>query len=89
MIKVTKGLAPSRLMDAGAAATRLLKEEFDAAPQEFRDGTRKLKFKDLIFGHATVRNELGRIQNGKCCYCEVKIPVPYALQHVEHYRPKT
>ena len=89
MIKVNKGPAPSRLIDAGTAATVSLKEDYDTAPQQFRDGTRKLKFKDSIFGHATVRNELGRIQSGKCCYCEVKIPVPYALQHVEHYRPKT
>jgi uncharacterized protein (TIGR02646 family) len=89
MIKVTKGPAPKRLTSVGNAATISLKADYDASPQDFRSGTKKLKFKDSIYGHLTVRNELGRIQHGKCCYCEVKIPVPYALQHVEHYRPKS
>jgi uncharacterized protein (TIGR02646 family) len=89
MMKVIKGAAPKRLTGAGHAATVALKAEYDATTQAFRNGTKKLKFKDAIFGHPTVRNELGRIQHGKCCYCEVKIPVPYALQHVEHYRPKS
>ena len=89
MIRVIKGAAPRRLTVAGSAATISLKAEYDAAPREFRNGTKKLKFKDSIFGHVTVRNELGRNQHGKCCYCEVIIPVPYALQHVEHYRPKS
>jgi uncharacterized protein (TIGR02646 family) len=31
---------------------------------------------------------LEKAQSGKCCYCEVIIPKPYALLHVEHYRPK-
>jgi len=89
MMKVTKGAAPKRLTGAGNTATIALKAEYDAATLAFRNGTKKLKFKDSIYGHSTVRNELGRIQHGKCCYCEVKIPVPYANQHVEHYRPKS
>jgi hypothetical protein len=89
MIRVTKRQAPRQLATAGVAATTLLQNEYDAAPDDFRTGVRKLKFKPTIFGHVTVRNELARVQFGKCCYCEVKIPVPYALQHVEHYRPKS
>src|SRR5258707_8668585 len=89
MIRIVKGQAPRRLTTVGVAATVLLEKEYDATPNEFRLGTIKHKFRSSIFGHTTVRNELAGAQSGKCCYCEVKIPIPYALQHVEHYRPKS
>jgi hypothetical protein len=89
MMIVVKGDAPAPLVKVAHSATEALKVEYDSDPQAFQSGQKKLKFKDSIFGHATVRKELGRVQHGKCCYCEVKIPVPYALQHVEHYRPKS
>jgi uncharacterized protein (TIGR02646 family) len=89
VIRIRKGAAPSRLISVGGAATVNLKKDYDAAPNDFRNGTRKLKFNDSIFRHNSVRDKLIASQHGKCCYCEVKIPVPYALQHVEHYRPKS
>ena len=89
MIRVTKGAAPQHLIAAGMPATAALRNAYDATPNDFRAGTKKLKFKPAIFGHQTVRQTLALAQYGKCCYCEVKIPVPYALQHIEHYRPKS
>jgi uncharacterized protein (TIGR02646 family) len=89
MIRITKGVVPERLTRLGNAATATLKSRYDAGGNDFRRGTKKLNFKDSIFGHTSVRTKLAESQYGKCCYCEVKIPVPYALQHVEHYRPKS
>lgn len=89
MIRVAKGAAPPHLVAAGMPATAALRNEYDATPNDFRAGTRKLIFKPAIFGHPTVRQKLAQAQHGKCCYCEVTIPVPYALQHIEHYRPKS
>jgi uncharacterized protein (TIGR02646 family) len=89
MISITKGVAPAHLTTVGRDATEALKREYDSRRDEYRNGTKKFKFRDSIFGHASVRRELVSSHHGKCCYCETKIPVPYALQHVEHYRPKS
>lgn len=39
-----------------------------------------------IYGYDSQKSLLWKLQHGKCCYCEQKIPYPY--NDVEHYRPK-
>jgi uncharacterized protein (TIGR02646 family) len=88
MILVRKGAAPARLLAQGAARTRVLCRAFDTNPQNYSSNRTSFKFLASVYGHSDVRSSLESAQHGKCCYCEVKIPKPYAPMHVEHYRPK-
>lgn len=88
MIRVNKGQAPQKLMTDGVRAAVEHKRAYDRKPQSYKSGKSRFDFKSGIFGHKLVRAALERDQFGKCCYCEVVIPKPYAVSHVEHYRPK-
>jgi hypothetical protein len=88
MILVAKGNAPARLIGAGAAQRAADCAEFDANPVSYQKNQSSFAFSGRLYGDGAVRRALERAQHGKCCYCEVIIPKPYALIHVEHYRPK-
>ena len=80
MIRVTKPACPAYLARVAPAATKALVAA--------RASGRSAKADPDKYGHKNVRDALSAAQHGKCCYCEVWIPKPYAHGHVEHYRPK-
>ena len=82
MILVSKGDQPDFLAKAAGPATNKLTQAFEA-------GATVPKASKSKYGHKSVRQALSRAQFGKCCYCEVKIPKPYAYENVEHFRPKS
>jgi len=88
MIKIDRGDAPQVLIDQGVDAAAGLCEAYDKEPGACDDGSKKLAINDKIYGHSTVRDALEDSHHGKCAFCEVKIPKPYAPAHVEHWRPK-
>jgi uncharacterized protein (TIGR02646 family) len=87
MIRVTKGNPPSVLKNDGVAARKNLSMLYEGDPSAYDNG-RQFTFKSALYAHEKVREHLGKSHHGKCCYCEVRIPVPYASSHVEHFRPK-
>lgn len=60
---------------------------FEAEPAAYRDGLKTFKAKKTIYGDASVKNALKRMQVGKCAFCESKID-HVAHGDVEHFRPK-
>jgi uncharacterized protein (TIGR02646 family) len=88
MIRIDKGTAPKKLQSNGGKRARKHCAEYDGDPREYNSGRKTFKFSTAIYGHSTVKAALDKAQHGKCCYCEVIIPKPYALSHVDHYRPK-
>lgn len=81
MIRVAKGDSPAYLKRVAPAAKSKLIAAAAAGKPPKADKSK--------YGHPSVRQRLADDQHGKCCYCEVKIPVPYAHQHVEHFRPQS
>lgn len=88
MIRITKGPEPTVLLTSGWAASEAHKGEYDADPAAYDAGREKFEFKTTVYGHVTVRESLIAAQNGKCAYCEVIVPRPYADAHIDHWRPK-
>lgn len=88
MIRIIKGNAPKKLLTLGVTRARDHCKRYEARPAKYNTGAAKFEFADSIYGHPSVKAALVKAQNGKCCYCEVVIQKPYALQYVEHYRPK-
>lgn len=86
MIRIEKGAAPAVLARA-ADHLALHAQAFDADPDAFRSGSSKFEHAKL-YSHPDVKAALDAAQHGKCCFCEVIIPLPYADGHVEHWRPK-
>ena len=71
---------PGILTTRGVVETEVLKTEFDHGATEF-------SFNKNIYASSQVKEELIRIQHGKCCFCESEFrAVSYG--DVEHYRPK-
>ncbi len=88
MIRIIKGKAPKKLLTLGVTQARDHCKRYDAGPAKYSTGAATFEFATNVYGHSSVKAALEKAQNGKCCYCEVVIPKPYALSHVEHYRPK-
>ena len=88
MIRVAKGAAPDVLTNDGATQTAVDQAAFVASSVLYLAGTKKFKIKRSIYAHPSVRDQLGKDQHGKCCYCEVEIQHPYMERDVEHWRPK-
>lgn len=80
MIRVTKPACPAYLTRVAAATTKQLVASHASGKPAKADAGK--------YGHKQVRDPLSAAQHGKCCYCEVRIPKPYAHEHVEHFRPK-
>ena len=79
--------APDILQDSGEREKGIVCELHDLHADEYRTRARTFKFKDHIYGHASVRNTLLEAQHRKCCYCESKFRANYPGA-VEHFRPK-
>ncbi|MGA9580759.1 MAG: hypothetical protein WBR13_02175 [Allosphingosinicella sp.] len=88
MIRIDKGDAPAVLLTLGVEGAQELCEAYDKDPAAYDGGLKTLTIKDSIYGHKTVRDALDVSHHGKCAFCEVRIPRPYAVAHVEHWRPK-
>jgi uncharacterized protein (TIGR02646 family) len=88
MIAIDKGAAPKVLQNGAAAAAQTLKDQYDANSQTAGTKDNKFKFSSSLYGHQDVRDALNKAQHGKCAFCEVIIPKPYADANVEHWRPK-
>ena len=98
MIRITKKPAkhPDVLYGQGdrigtcklAGETADLIKLFATNPERF-DGTGKPAFPvdAKIYGHPDLKKALKTAQNGKCCFCEAKIP-HICPGDVEHFRPK-
>jgi uncharacterized protein (TIGR02646 family) len=88
MIRIVKGRAPKKLLTDGVTKTREHCKRYNTNSAKYNRGDATFEFSANIYGHPTVKAALEKAQSGKCCYCEVFIETPYALSHVEHYRPK-
>ncbi len=91
MIRIKKSKrAPAILGTRGRQATKRLCEQYDASPEDYRNGTRSFTSRDFdsdIYGAPSVKDALQKAQHGKCAFCESKI-MHIAYGDVEHFRPK-
>ena len=79
--------APDIFQDSGEREKGIVCGLHDLHADEYRTRARTFKFKDHIYGHASVRNTLLEAQHRKCCYCESKFRANYPGA-VVHFRPK-
>lgn len=80
MIFIQRSQEPSVLQNKGKAQQQALCSAYD-------QGQRKFEFDSAIYGKASVKTALLKMQHDKCCFCESKIShISYG--DVEHYRPK-
>ena len=79
--------APAILTGEGAVRTRQLCNEVSANRVVYQRGTMTFSFDAGIYGDASVKSELKRMQHDKCCFCEAYVP-HISSGDVEHYRPK-
>jgi len=88
MIRVVKPAIPAVLRTRGKKATRKLRDDYDASPDEFNRGTKLFnKFNSSIYAHSDVKESLLAAQHGKCAFCESFVRhISYG--DVEHFRPK-
>lgn len=88
MIRVRRPRAiPAALRNKGPAAIEALCAAYDAAPEDYRAGTRTFDFDREIYAAAGVKDALLRAQHDKCAFCESKL-AHVAYGDVEHFRPK-
>ncbi len=88
MIRVVKpNPAPAILRKRGQTTTEINNTAFDAEPDAYRDGTRRFRFDNTLYGAKSVKNALIKAQHGKCAFCESKI-THIDFGDVEHFRPK-
>jgi hypothetical protein len=87
VIGVRKGRPPKVLEKGGVAARKALSDLYEGDPISYDNG-KQFTFNPGLYAHKDVRDRLGRTHHAKCCYCEMKIPIPYASSHIEHFRPK-
>lgn len=88
MIRIDKGPAPDILTTTGVERRDAVCALYEADRELYDSGKKRLSFDSKIYGHADVRQSLAASHHGKCAFCEVVIPRPYADPNVEHWRPK-
>jgi uncharacterized protein (TIGR02646 family) len=86
MIKITKDVAPEKLIKNGSAQTKIDLEEYSNNKAKYDSGALKFEALSSIYNSDTVRETLETIQKNKCCYCETKST--RSNSDVEHFRPK-
>lgn len=86
MIKITKDLAPEKLIKNGSAQTKIDLEEYSNNKAKYDSGVSKFEALSSIYNSDIVRETLETIQKNKCCYCETKST--RSNSDVEHFRPK-
>lgn len=88
MIAIRKGEAPPSLFEEAEKHIEELRAAYANNPDAYRTGKARMEFRESIYQAAPVKDALEKSHGGKCCYCEVKIPKPYAHSQVEHWRPQ-
>jgi uncharacterized protein (TIGR02646 family) len=78
--------APARLAE-GLASTGAMAQAHAAAPDVAGSAAQPFAFDAKIYGHASVKTALKKMQHGKCAYCEGAFEA-FAAGDVEHFRPK-
>jgi len=87
VIRITRpAQSPAILQTRGAAEQARICAEYDRDQTPYRLGTQP-QFDRSIYADSTVKDELLRVQHGKCAFCESKV-THIAYGDVEHYRPK-
>ena len=90
MIRILKPAAPAILLNQGAAATQQLCNDYEADPNEYRNGAKTFdsdRFISSIYADREVKDALRAAQHQKCAFCESYVPhISYG--DVEHFRPK-
>ncbi len=71
----------------GPKKTQAMRDEYDAAPQDYQTGQKRFEFDSDIYGAKSVKSALTEAQHEKCCFCESKI-THISYGDVEHFRPK-
>jgi uncharacterized protein (TIGR02646 family) len=88
MIRVVRPAKPPAILQSrGKAERQKLCHQFDSAPDDYKNGKKKLSFKARIYGHSSVKQALQNAQHDKCAFCESKATAA-AYGDVEHFRPK-
>jgi uncharacterized protein (TIGR02646 family) len=77
---------PAILRQRGRRETQRLKALFDASPTDYNQG-KPLPIDRTIYGDASVKDELRKVQHQKCAFCESKFS-HVGHGDVEHLRPK-
>jgi hypothetical protein len=75
------------LKKGAIAARKALSDLYEGDPISYDNG-KQFMFNPDLYAHREVRESLSKSHHMKCCYCEVRIPIPYASSHIEHFRPK-
>jgi len=78
---------PSVLTTRGVAMAAVHENDYRADRAGFRAGTKTFAFDNGIYGHASVKGALIKMQHGKCAFCESQVR-HVAHGDVEHFRPK-
>lgn len=78
---------PAILRKRGRETTVANGEKYDAAPDEYFDGTTTFDFKSALYAATSVKNALRKAQHDKCAFCESKV-THISYGDVEHFRPK-
>ena len=87
---------PKILEEKGALLSTENKKAFSNSPQDYviavnapqsRHDKKVFDIKPEVYGSQEVKEALGNIQNGMCCYCECYYEVS-GKGNVEHFRPK-
>lgn len=87
MIRVVKPSTPSAGWLLTAEAHRQTHcDEFEAAPDEYRSGTRTFTFSD-VYKADEIKDALRTAQHAKCAFCE-SLFTHIAYGDIEHFRPK-
>jgi uncharacterized protein (TIGR02646 family) len=90
MIRVVKPSTPPVVLGPtgkGTTARQNHCNEYDAAPDEYRSGTRTFTFDDSIYAADEVKDALRRAQHSKCAFCE-SLFTHIEYGDIEHFRPK-
>jgi uncharacterized protein (TIGR02646 family) len=87
MILVRKPVEVPTKLKKGAVATTKNCTAITVDLHAFRAGSKSFEFKKTVYGHASVKGLLKKIQYSKCCYCEGKFEAT-SSGDVEHFRPK-
>ena len=87
MIRVVKPTTPPVVLSTTGAAERQTHcDEYDAAPDEYRSGTRTFTFTDT-YKDDEVKDALRKAQHSKCAFCE-SLFTHIGYGDIEHFRPK-
>jgi uncharacterized protein (TIGR02646 family) len=87
MIRVVKPITPVVLSTKGTTERQNHRDEYDAAPDEYRSGTRTFTFADSIYAADEVKDALRKAQKSKCAFCE-SLFTHIEYGDIEHFRPK-